>query len=169
MAKHFVLSAALSAAVVASAAAQQPSVKQTHQPPVVISASQSTFLVADEVTFTARIRPDLAAEIRRYKDDQDYPLGPRIIGWNWIPDLDSTDRITKACAAPTLTCTMMVGWSGTIVFSIQVHNQLCAAWLHVAATVLPVIDERDSTPRVRFDSIHKAMNTKSPTWRRCTV
>lgn len=152
-----------------SSAAQQSSAKTMRGPALVISASSTKIELGDEVTFTARIRPDLSAEILGTKTEKEYGLGGRIIGWHWIPDLDNIDDFTKACPSKDLTCTMFVGWSGTMVFSIQVHNQLCADWVHIDATLVPQWGEKDSIPRVRFDSVHKAMKTKSPNWTRCSV
>jgi hypothetical protein len=149
--------------------AQPSSTKAVRGAAVTVAASTSKIDIGDEVTFTARIRLDLATNIQHARNADAFPLGPRIIGWHWVSDLDNTDVTTKACASRELTCTMFVGWSGTMVFSIQIDNQLCADWVHVAATMIPELGEKDSTPRLRFDSIHKSMKTKLPTWHRCTV
>ena len=149
--------------------AQRSPTRAVRDPAVRVSASTTTIVVGDsDVTFTARLRPDVAVEIARAKGED--PLnGPRIIGWHWIPDLDNIDPFTKVCAAKELTCSMPVLWSGTMVFSIQIQNQLCADWVHIQVTTIPDLDEKDSMPRIQFDSIHKAMKTKSPSWNRCTV
>ncbi|MGH7617344.1 MAG: hypothetical protein ACREPM_08965, partial [Gemmatimonadaceae bacterium] len=76
-----VASLVLSAALSAPVRAQQPSSRQRMRgPAVVVAASPPKIEVGDDVTFTARLRPDLAAEIRLAKPDST-ALGPRIIGW----------------------------------------------------------------------------------------
>jgi hypothetical protein len=122
------------------------------------------------VTFTARIRPDLAATMRPAPQRGDpFLFEPHIIGWHWIPDLDGIDPWTKACPNADLTCATLIHGSGTMVFSIRTRDQLCADWVHVDAVSVPDIEEgRDSLPRLRSDSIMMAVKTKAPTWTRCT-
>lgn len=124
----------------------------------------------DSVTFTAHIRPDLAADIKRTggRGDSDVFV-PRIVGWHWISDLDNTDTTTKACPTLGPTCTIEIGMSGTMVFSIQTHDQICADWVHIEVSSLPEITEEDTMPRIRDDSIRRAIKTKAPTWQRCTA
>jgi hypothetical protein len=157
--------------LVGGAAAAAAARSRVNDPAVVVSMPAKKVWVTDTVTFTARIRPDLAATMRPvvYQDEMSQ-FTPHIIGWLWIPDLDGIDPWTKACITPALSCTMMVHGSGTMVFTIRTRDQLCADWVHVEAHMVPGIDERnDSMPRIRADSITMAIRTKQPHWERCTA
>lgn len=142
----------------------------TKQAAVRVSASRTKVQQLSSVTFTARIRPDVAATMHPADQRGDpFLFEPHIIGWLWVPDLDGIDPWTKACASPELTCTTLIHGSGTMVFSIRTRDQLCADWVHVDAVNVPDIDDgRDSLPRLRSDSIMMAVKTKAPTWTRCT-
>jgi hypothetical protein len=95
---------------------------------------------------------------------------PHIIGWFWFSDIDGVDVQTKACDTRELRCTTVVHGSGTMVFSIRTKDQLCADWIHIDVAQLPDVGEgRDSSARLRADSVSMAIKTKAPSWQRCTA
>jgi hypothetical protein len=127
----------------------------------------------DSVRFVARIRPDVAAQLR----PTDHPGDPldttaHVVGWHWIPDIDIIDPWTKACESRGSTCVVEVHGSGTMVFSIRLPEQVCADWIHIDALSVPDIDEvskSDARARLHADSVSVAIRTKAPYWARCTV
>lgn len=133
---------------------------------VIVSASTDTIRGVDSVTFVARIRPDIAAELSNAPSDT---LVPHIVGWVWIPDLDGIDPWTRGCASTALSCATEVHGSGTMVFSIRLLNEICAGWAHVESLSVPDIDLESDDPRrrLRDDSISMAMKTKSASWQPC--
>jgi hypothetical protein len=141
------------------------------EPAVVLSASKQKVSVLANVTFTARIRPDLAATMQHSDHPGDPVLfEPHIIGWHWIPDIDLVDPWTTACDTRELSCRTSIHGSGTMVFSIRTRDQVCADWVHIDALSVPDVDEgMDSLPRLRADSISMAITTKAPSWRPCTA
>ncbi len=140
------------------------------EPAVRLTAGATIVHWIDSVTFVAHIRPDVAAQLRPADHPGDpMDLAPHIIGWHWVPDLDWIDQWTQTCPGPGLTCTIMVHGGGTMVFSVRLRDQVCADWVHVEARSVPDVDETDSIPRLRADSVDAAIRTKTPTWARCTV
>ena len=123
----------LIAGVTAIVAHEQAGARHLHRkaPAVIVTAASSVVSEMDDVTFTARIRPDLAATMRPTGHPSDPLLfDPHLIGWIWVPDLDVTDTRTKGCPTRALTCTVMLLGSGTMVFSIrtkQAHWEPCTA------------------------------------------
>ena len=156
--------------VLAAACGAQVPVHSGKEPPVTVSAQATLVHVIDSVTFIARIRSDIAGELRRVDHPGDPSEGvPHIVGWQWVSDLGQIDPWTTACVSRELRCTIMVHGSGTMVFSVRLADQVCADWVHVEARSVPDIDETDSTPRLRTDSIQAAVRTKVPSWPRCTA
>jgi len=140
------------------------------EPVVVLSAGATRPHTLDSVTFVARIRPDIAAKLRRVDHPGDPTEGvPQIVGWQWVTDLGQTDPWTKACETRDLTCTITVHGSGTMVFSVRLATEVCADWVHVETRSVPDFDETDSLPRLRADSVKAAIRTKVPSWPRCTA
>src|SRR5215467_14295377 len=89
------------------------------EPVVVVSAGATRALTLDSVTFVARIRSDIAAQLKKVDSPGDPREGvPHIVGWQWVADLGEIDLWTKACETRNLTCTIMVHGSGTMVFSV---------------------------------------------------
>lgn len=139
---------------------------------VVVLARPAVVSELDDVTFAARLRPDIAATMRPTGHPSDPLLfEPHLIGWFWVPDLDGIDNQTKACANRSLTCTIELHGSGTMVYSVRTEHQLCAGWVHVHVRQLPDIDESpsDSLQRVRSDSVSAAIRTKQAHWEPCTA
>ncbi len=159
-------------ALLASGAACQQAtpVHSAKEPVVVVSASATRPVVIDSVTFVARIRPDITAKLRRVDHPGDPTEGmPHIVGWQWVPDLGEVDPWTRGCETRELTCTIMVHGSGTMAFSVRLATQVCADWVHVETRSVPDLDETDSLPRLRADSVEAAIRTKVPNWLRCTA
>ena len=141
-------------------------------PAVIVTATPSVVSEMDDVTFTARIRPDLAATMRPTGHPSDPLLfEPHLIGWTWVPDLDVIDTRTKGCSGRALTCTELLWASGTMVFSVRTAHQLCTGSVHVRVLQLPDIREStaDSLQRVRADSASAAIRTKQAHWEPCTA
>jgi hypothetical protein len=142
-------------------------------PAVALSASRTTVQSLDSVTFIARVRADVAAQLRPTNSPGDpTEATPHIVGWHWIPDIDIIDPWTKACDSRDYTCAVQVHGSGTMVFSIRLPEQVCAGWIHIDALNAPGIDEAnesDARARVRADSVSVAIRTKTPHWERCTA
>jgi hypothetical protein len=154
----------------AAACRRETPVSATKEPMVVVSAGTTRPHEVDSVTFVARIRPDIAARLKTVDHPGDPAEGvPHIVGWQWIADLGEIDPWTKACATRELTCTIMVHGSGTMVFSVRLATQVCADWVHVETRNVPNVDETDSLPRLRADSVEAAIRTKVPSWPRCTA
>ena len=153
-----------------AACRQAPPAHDAKEPVVVVSASSTSPFVIDSVTFVARIRPDIAAKLRRVDHPGDPTEGtPHIVGWQWVSDLGQVDPWTKACETRDLACTIMVHGSGTMVFSIRLATEVCAHWVHIETRNVPDVDETDSRQRVRADSVEAAIRTKVPSWPRCTA
>jgi len=140
------------------------------EPPVTVSAQTTRVYPTDSVTFSASIRSDIAGKLRRVDHPGDPAEAvPHIVGWQWVPDLGEVDPWTTACSSRELRCTIMVHGSGTMVFSVRLAGQVCADWVHVDTRSVPDLDETDSMPRLRADSIEAAIRTKAPSWRRCAA
>jgi hypothetical protein len=156
--------------VVAAACGSEAAVQSSKEPPVAVSAQATRVYAIDSVTFTARIRSDIAGELRRVDHPGNPAEGvPHIVGWQWVPDLGEVDPWTTACTSRELRCTIIVHGSGTMVFSVRLAGQVCADWVHVETRSTPDFDETDSLPRLRADSIEAAIRTKVPGWPRCTA
>ena len=156
--------------VLAAACGTDAPVPSGKEPPVAVSAQATLVQVIDSVTFIARIRSDVAAELRRVDHPGNPAEGvPHIVGWQWVSDLGQIDPWTTACTSRELRCTIIVHGSGTMVFSVRLADQVCADWVHVETRSVPDVDETDSMPRLRTDSIEAAIRTKVASWPRCTA
>jgi hypothetical protein len=155
--------------VVAVGCGTQTAGRSTKEPVVTVSVANRNVVATDSLTFVAKIRADVAAKMRPADrpGDPDNRV-PQIVGWLWIPDLDIVDPWTKACERRDLTCRIMVHGSGTMAFSVRLPNDICADWVHIVARIPPGFDEGDSVRAVRSDSIDAAIQTKVPSWPRCT-
>lgn len=144
--------------------------EQPPDPAVVLRADNVKIAELDDVTFTARVRPDLMRTMQVVAHPGDpFLTVPHVIGWRWIPDLDVYDPWTKACETRDLVCSTSLHASGTMVFAIRTIDQVCADWIHVDVLLLRNFDEPDSTERVRLDSTSMSIKTKMPVWKRCTA
>jgi hypothetical protein len=140
------------------------------EPVVLLTAGAIRPHALASVTFVARIRPDIAAKLVRVDHPGDPTEGvPHIVGWQWVSDLGEVDPWTKACETRELTCRITVHGSGTMVFSVRLAAQVCADWVHIEMRSVPDVDETDSLPRLRADSVEAAIRTKVPSWPRCTA
>jgi hypothetical protein len=153
-----------------AACGQATPVRGAKEPVVVVSADSTRPLIVASVTFVARIRPDIAAKLRRVDYPGDPMEGvPHIVGWQWVPDLGEIDLWTKACETRELTCTITVHGSGTMVFSVRLATEVCADWVHIDTRSALDFFETGSMPRLRADSVEAAIRTKVPSWPRCTA
>jgi len=156
--------------VFAAACSADASVHARKDPAVTVSTEARRVYVLDSVAFVARVRADIARELRRVDHPGDPTEGvPHIVGWQWVPDLGEVDPWTTACTSREFRCTIMVHGSGTMVFSVRLAGQVCADWVHVETRSVPDIDETDSIPRLRSDSTEATIRTKVPSWPRCTA
>jgi len=156
--------------ILAAACGHEVPVHSGKKPPVAVAAQATLVHALDSVTFIARIRSDIAGELRRVDHPGDPAEGvPHIVGWQWFPDLGQIDPWTTACTSRELRCTIMVHGSGTMVLSVRFAGQVCADWVHVETRSVPDFVETDSMPRLRTDSIEAAIRTKVPSWPRCTA
>lgn len=135
---------------------------------VEVSADETLIHDADAVTFTARIRPDIARRVSQAGARDSADAFSHIIGWFWIPDLSAQDTGTRACASQVLVCRTAIYGAGTMVFSVRVGDEICADWVHVETVSYPDVTGDDPRARKHQDSVNAAMRTKTPTWQRCT-
>jgi hypothetical protein len=137
--------------------------------PVAVSADSTLIHDADSVTFTARIRPDIARRMSPSGARDSADVFSHIVGWFWIPDLYAQDAGTRACASQVLVCRTAIYGAGTMVFSVRVGDEICADWVHIETLSYPDITGDDARARKHQDSVNAAMRTKTPTWQRCTA
>ncbi len=136
---------------------------------VEVSAAETLIHDADSVTFTARIRPDIARRVSQAGVRDSADAFSHVVGWFWVPDLSAHDTGTRACASQVLVCRTAIYGAGTMVFSLRVGDEICADWVHIETLSYPDVTGDDPKARKHQDSVNAAMRTKTPTWQRCTA
>ena len=167
--RHGVALAAVALAACGGCATQTNSTQKGFGKAVEVSAEATLIHDADSVTFTARIRPDIARRISPSGTRDSADAISHIVGWFWVPDLYAPDPWTHACTPQLLVCRTAIYGAGTMVFSVRVGDEICADWVHIETLSYPDVTGDDPKARKHQDSVNAAMRTKAPTWQRCTA
>jgi len=79
--------------ILAAACGHEVPVHSGKKPPVAVAAQATLVHALDSVTFIARIRSEIAGELRRVDHPGDPAEGvPHIVGWQWSPTLARSIR-----------------------------------------------------------------------------